>query len=578
MSQKNSLKEAVNYLDSTTFSVLKNLQSKNGQYTSLTKTFLANPKFLKLVYHSMTIKPCHFIPSKALKTFDGISLTWFQKVAKEILEGKYSIQDCRYMCIPTKNKKLSGFYNLRDEIIQKAIGLLLETIFFEQTPSYTNLFSDRLHSKLYHYHIALKQIKTQWSVIPWYLKSKIRKPLDITNCNILTNKLQEKIKDQIFIDLFHKVFKTKNMIIGSSKNKLRTNQKKLKGFQDNVLYTLLYSTSFATFDSFMSQLIKKYHNGDRTTIDSTYLHKMMITKDCFKKCSVSSFKPCVTNQIISEKNQKAYRKKKFYDTLFESNYKRVKYVRYAENFIVGIRASKKTALKIKKEIFLFLQLTLYLTVNANKTKIIQIFYGTIKFGGITIHNIPTNRLSFRKTKHLEKIKKKKSYLMNNLSSTQKRHFSLLKKSFFKRLKMKYKKAENSGRLDQWEQNLKKTMIQILFLDQIDSYRHRAFSQFLKRLGSFWYFDKLATFLKQNKGLPKLGFGLIDKNFVLIFLICKKILILVFIFQITGFFRSFKVEGSVHLFNLQLKQTLKRMNKKDQNYGLKKKKIRKVLMG
>ena len=53
----------------------------------------------------------------------------------------------------------------------------------------------------------------------------------------------------------------------------------------------------------------------------------------------------------------------------DKNYQRVKYVRYADDFVVCIIGSKKTANEIKERIAGFMQKELHLELSREKTKI-----------------------------------------------------------------------------------------------------------------------------------------------------------------------------------------------------------------
>lgn len=53
----------------------------------------------------------------------------------------------------------------------------------------------------------------------------------------------------------------------------------------------------------------------------------------------------------------------------DSNYKRVQYTRYADDFIIGVIGSKADAEAIKKDVKIFLQKALKLEMSDTKTKV-----------------------------------------------------------------------------------------------------------------------------------------------------------------------------------------------------------------
>ena len=64
-------------------------------------------------------------------TLDGISLNWFDKVAKDLHEGKFKFSPARQVMIPEPGKKEFrplSIGNPREKIIQKALTVVLESI------------------------------------------------------------------------------------------------------------------------------------------------------------------------------------------------------------------------------------------------------------------------------------------------------------------------------------------------------------------------------------------------------------------------------------------------------------------
>lgn len=130
-SQSNPLSDKTSYLNSI-LTALKDLQPKNGQYINLTKKFLSDSKFLKFAYYHIKNKSGNLTPAITSETLDGIDDKWFERIAKDIGEGKYTFKDCRRVYIPKINKKKNRSItvaNPRDKIIQKAMQIVCEEIF-----------------------------------------------------------------------------------------------------------------------------------------------------------------------------------------------------------------------------------------------------------------------------------------------------------------------------------------------------------------------------------------------------------------------------------------------------------------
>jgi retron-type reverse transcriptase len=439
---------------------------------------LSNPAFLKYTYYHIKNKPGNATAAITFETLGVINHDWFERIAKDISEGKYTFQNCRRIYIAKVDKKRYRpitIENPGDKIIQKAMQILLEEIFERKEPYFSPYSHGFRPGKSC--HTALKQIKTNWTAIPWYIKFEISKRFDEINRNILINKLNGKIKDRRFIDMFQKMFKAGIFLMGPNGKQSQIIQEKLGA---NILSTILSNIFLTSLDNFMNQLIKKHRRGKRASINPEYIKESKITKKDLENIPEVNFKPQLIKRIINQKKRQTLKKGLRY-TLLDDKYIRIKYVRYADDFIVGVRASKETVFKIKKEIVFFLKSSLQLRVNENKTKVYQTYCEKVKFLGMNIHNVSIQNLPFRKARHLEQIKRNKSRIGNRVIGMQNRRSKIFREQILKNFRSNYKKSEDTGNLSQWKQNLEKALSIVIPPDKLNESSRRVFSQFVKEL-------------------------------------------------------------------------------------------------
>ena len=308
MSQQNPLTEETSYSDSI-LSALKDLQPKNGQYVNLTKNFLSNPEFLKFAYYHIKNKPGNATSAVTAETLDAINHDWFERIARDISEGKYTFQNCRRIHIPKADKKQYRpitIGNPRDKIVQKAMQIILEEI-FERKESYFSPYSHGFRPGK-SCHTALEQIKTKWTAIPWYIKFDIIKCFDEINRNILINKLNEKIKDRRFIDMFYKMFKAGIFIMGPNEKQSQIIQEKIGVPQGNILSPILSNIFLTTLDNFINQLIKKHRKGERASINPEYIEESKVMEKDLKNIPEENLKPQIIKRIINQKKRQALKK------------------------------------------------------------------------------------------------------------------------------------------------------------------------------------------------------------------------------------------------------------------------------
>jgi len=111
--------------------------------------------------------------------------------------------------------------------------------------------------------------------------------------------------------------------------------------QGNVLSPILCNIYLHELDIFMSNLTKKYHKGNYPTRNEVY----------FKKLELSKYERMLSNNIKNN-IQKSKRRELFNQGikpyLHDGNYIRMKYIRYADDILIGIRGPKFIAEKNKK--------------------------------------------------------------------------------------------------------------------------------------------------------------------------------------------------------------------------------------
>lgn len=79
----------------------------------------------------------------------------------------------------------------------------------------------------------------------------------------------------------------------------------------------------------------------------------------------------------------------------DPNFLRVQYIRYADDFLVGVIGRKAHAKKIRGDLKEWLSRELYLTLNEDKTLITNFTSGSVDFLGYRLHRTPRSKLPIR---------------------------------------------------------------------------------------------------------------------------------------------------------------------------------------
>ena len=391
---KQSVESCINKLNEI------NSYKKNKRYINLTKNFLTDPNFLVLAYLQIKSKPGNMTPSIDQETFDGIDKTWFINAANKIKNNQYRFKPARFIQIQKPNN--AEFRPLtvgspRDKIIQKAISIIINQIY----ECKEQVFLDVSHGFRQNRstHTALKQIKTYWTGLYWFIESDIEKAFEQIHRNVLINLLKKKIKDQRLLDLLRKMFNCK--ILAPEKFYFKNN----KGVpQGNILSPLLCNIYLHELDLFMKELTKKYRKGSNPTLNDTYYKKLELTK----------YERTLSNEM--QENRRRSKRRQLFNQgikpyLHDGNYIRVRYIRYADDILIGVRGPKLIAEKIKKELTSWLKSNLHLNLKEKKTKLTFAVGNKINFLGFELYKTPFNQLPYRNSRRIEKGKRIKNRLL-----------------------------------------------------------------------------------------------------------------------------------------------------------------------
>ena len=348
-------------------------QLVKSKYNESTKKYhkliniILNKDFLEKCYLRIKSNPGNSTPSNDSETLDGINLKWFQKVSNEIKDGTYKPKPRRVVYIQKKNsqeKRRLVINSPRDKIIQEGFRSILSTIY---EPLFSNYSYGFRQNKSV--HSALRHVKS-WKDISWLICLNIEKCFDKINRKKLINILKLQIDDQRFFEIINKFFNSKIMDI-----KFKTGNTDEGIPQGSIVSPILSNIYLNELDKFVENLMLEFYKGEERRPNPEY----------------SSIRQKSKNKPVSEKNRilKSIRKQKITASdLRDPNFRRVKYARYADDFIIGISGDKKFAKQIMHKVKAFLKTQLYLNVSEDKSSLLSIVHRQASFLGFLLKKTP----------------------------------------------------------------------------------------------------------------------------------------------------------------------------------------------
>lgn len=321
---------------------------------------LYNRELFLLAYQNIYAAPGNMTPGSDGKTIDAMSLSRIDKLIASLKDESYQPQPSRRTYIPKKNGKMRplGIPSFDDKLVQECVRLLLEAI-------YEGRFSNQSHGFRpgRSCHTALNQIQTCFSGVKWFVEGDIKGFFDNIDHNAMVEILAERIHDQKFLRLIRKFLRAGYLEDWTFHNTYSGTP------QGGIISPILANIYLDKLDWYMEQLKAGFDRGKKrkTTFLANYYARNTTR---LRKELRETQNPEEQERIVQElRRMELERQTVPYFEPFDPNYRRLQYVRYADDFLIGVIGSKEDALEIKRKVKEFTGSVLHLELSEEKTLI-----------------------------------------------------------------------------------------------------------------------------------------------------------------------------------------------------------------
>lgn len=344
-----------------TIEILTRLQenSKNNHDEVFTKLFryLLRPDIYYVAFQNLYANNGAGTRGVDDDTADGFSEDKVNQIIEALKNGTYEPKPVRRTYIKKKNGKMRplGLPTFTDKLVQDVIRMVLQAI-------YEPVFSDYSHGfrPSRSCHTALTQIKHEFVGAKWFVEGDIKGCFDNIDHSVLITIISRKIKDARFINLIRLFLKAGYM-----------EDWKYHGTysgcpQGGILSPILANIYLNELDKFVENLKKSFDSNTPYTLTPEYKalqQKRANTKKKIERRNDGEER----NRLIAYYIEIGKELRKTPAKL--CNDKKLKYVRYADDFLIAVNGSKADCEMIKEKLTEFIRNELKMELSQEKTLI-----------------------------------------------------------------------------------------------------------------------------------------------------------------------------------------------------------------
>ena len=305
-------------------------------------------------------------PGATPETVDGMSLDKIDSLIETVRQERYRWTPVRRTYIPKGlRKRPLGLPTWSDKVLQEVMRQLLEAYYEPQFSHHAHGYRPGRGC-----HTALREIQ-QWHGTKWFIEGDICSFFNEMNHTILVNILCEKIQDNRFIRLIENFLKAGYL----EQWRFVNNHSGVP--QGGVLSPLLSNLILDKLDQFVAHTLIPAHSRGRRR--KTYPPYVALTKKAWKARQSGDWKAAQRYRQLAQ--QLPSRDPN------DPNFRRLKYCRYCDDFLLGFAGPKAEAQAIKDQLATFLKDELDLDLSDQKTLITHARSQKAHFLGYELHTL-----------------------------------------------------------------------------------------------------------------------------------------------------------------------------------------------
>lgn len=289
-------------------------------------------------------------------TADGFSEIYIENIIEALKNEMYQPKPVRRTYIKKSNGKMRplGLPVFTDKLIQEAIRMILEAI-------YEPIFSDYSHGfrPARSCHTALAQIKKEFTGARWFIEGDIKGCFDNINHAVLVEIIDQKIKDARFLKLIRSFLKAGYM------EDWKYHETYSGCPQGGIISPILANIYLNELDRHVMKIKKEFDVATKACYTPEYTKLVGLRQRLHNKIKNSN--GIEREKLIEEYKSATAQMLKL--PAKQCDDKKIKYVRYADDFLIAVNGNRQDCEKIKQELTEFISTTLKMELSQEKTLI-----------------------------------------------------------------------------------------------------------------------------------------------------------------------------------------------------------------
>ncbi|WP_427006401.1 reverse transcriptase domain-containing protein [Pseudarthrobacter sp. H2] len=326
---------------------------------------LFNPQFYLLAYGRIYSNKGAMTPGVTAETVDGMSMGKIGAIIEAMRHERYRFKPSRRILIPKKNGKTRplGLPTWSDKLVGEVVRLLLEA-YYEPT------FSGRSHGFRPHRgcHTALREVANVWKGTTWFIEGDIADCFGSLDHEVLIGILSEKIHDGRFLALIS------GMLTAGYLEDWKWGATVSGAPQGGIASPVLSNIYLHKLDEFVEDtLIPDYTRGRLRKRNPAYRSVEAQILRARRRGETSAVRELRRRQYALPSQDPQ-----------DPGYRRLRYIRYADDHLLGFAGPKAEAEAIKERLGVFLREELRLELSPEKTLVTHARTGAARFLGYDI--------------------------------------------------------------------------------------------------------------------------------------------------------------------------------------------------